>query len=142
MTRLQHVDEDGDNVSEAKGSEPGNSWFGSICSRWGDIAAKVADACNDDFDVLSVESDASFDDYDSELEDLDDAFEDEEDEAFEDFDKSFVDPDFSSKRAKLTIVYQVLKLWGLHLLDKSPPLTTKDEKRSKKRSRELDSLAN
>ena len=51
---------------------------------------------------------------------MDDSFEDEEDEAFENFDKSFVDSAFSGKRAKLTIMFQVLKLWGLHLLDKTP----------------------
>jgi hypothetical protein len=97
-------------------------------------------------DALSVESDASFDDYDSELEDLDDAFEEDVDEAFEDFDKSFVNPAFSGKRARLTIMYQVLKLWGLHLLDNSTsPLgmvvevdrDDDDERKPKKRKRKI-----
>lgn len=99
---------------------------------------------SDEFGGVSVESDASFDDYDSELDELDDAFEEDVDEAFEDFDKSFVDPTFSGERARLTIMYQVLKLWGLHLLDNSTSpigmvveVEREEERKPKKRKRKI-----
>ena len=95
---------------------------------------------SEDSDASSVESVQSFDSYDSILDELDDAFEDDEDEVYEDFDKSFTDSAFSSKRARLTVTFQVLKHWGLHLLDKSPPLPEPEvveERKSKKMRNKL-----
>ena len=90
----------------------------------------------DNFDnFLSIESDDSYDGYDSEMEDLDDFFEDDEND--EVFDKSFLDSSCVGEQARLTMVYQVLKLWGLPLLDKSPvvPMPVTEGRKQKKRRR-------
>ena len=93
--------------------------------------------------VMSIESDDSYDGYDSLMEEIDEAFED--DETDKALDESFMN------RARLTMAYQVLKLWGLPLLDKGPPLpepvidTAKKGKKPRRRQivisqRELKSL--
>ena len=63
-------------------------------------------------------------------------FEDDEDDAV--FDKSFMDPSCVGEQARLTMVYQVLKLWELPLLDKSTSSAQASDRRSeakKKRHR-------
>ena len=85
------------------------------------IAGESCTMLQVDDDDLSIESDDSYDGYDSEMEDLDEAFEEEEvDKAYVNFDQSFMNPSLLDGRVKLTMVYQVLKLWGLPLLDKGP----------------------
>jgi len=104
---------------------------------------EISDA-EDSADAMSIESDDSYDGYDSELEELDDAFEDEEDEVYEDFDKSFLDPAFIGDRMRLTVAYQIVKNWGLSLMDKTPPLSAdvlaKFMPKPKKMRREVASL--
>ena len=54
------------------------------------------------------------------MDDLDSAF-DERDEvyAYEELDKSFLDTNHAGVRAKITLVYQILRQFGLPLFDRS-----------------------
>ena len=109
-----------------------------------DAEFSVAEDDTCDSDCLSIESDSSFDGCDSELDELDELFDEEDDEVFQDFSKSFMDLAFTGKRARFTIMFQVLKLWGLPLLDRTDPSHhsrnqampgTKAKKRKLKRKR-------
>ena len=97
-----------------------------------DDASNNSDVSMGSIDNISVESDESFDSYDSLMDDLDD-FDDDDDEVYENFDKSFLDPTFCGEPARLTILFQVIKLWGLPLLDKMPPLSVKGKRPKKTR---------
>jgi len=97
-----------------------------------DDASNNSDVSMGSIDGLSVESDESFDSYDSLMDDLDD-FDDDDDEVYENFDKSFLDPAFCGEPARLTILFQVIQLWGLPLLDKMPTLPIKGKRPKKKR---------
>ena len=97
----------------------------------GQDAGSNCDLSMGSVDNMSVESDESFDSYDSLMDDLDD-FDDDDDEVYENFDKSFLDPAFHGGPARLTILFQVIKLWGLPLLERCRPCLSK--KRSKRKS--------
>ncbi|KAL9183973.1 hypothetical protein ACHAXT_002059 [Thalassiosira profunda] len=141
-------------VEPAEGFSSGQPIVGGLSGLARSLIASIsppADGKEDEFDALSVESDESYDGYDSELEELDEAFEEDGDEAaYNDFVKSFTDASACGKRLQLTVLFQVLKRWGLPLLDKSPPLSDAELIRqhvqnvgptAKKMRREIASLA-
>ena len=116
------------------GSRISHGWRSLLTTAMGAVGQDAGSNCDlsmGSADNMSVESDESFDSYDSLMDELDD-FDDDDDEVYENFDKSFLDPAFHGGPARLTILFQVIKLWGLPLLDKMPPLPVKEKKPTKK----------